>query len=368
MLMKGSIDKLTATGAVGWLYAPGMVEKPVVEAVLDGTVIGRSAAELYRPDLERVGFGDGRCGFEMSFQHPIEPEHLPFVAFRPDDSTLLLPMTSPSGFIELASSIIRAFPAAGRHRTILGGLWTDRTDAIKLLESRIAVGSCAAELKPMLQEIILHGYVVLQGALSPNGLSENALLEMEPALSSARGEKATGEIKAALSSLASAVFREPVVKLLRAIFDDFPVMYRLDFLRHLPRFTQASGIELLPSPAECLLLYFGSEKSPVQIELVRNSHELPELGSSGLSRWTPAGAGVFADLACPVGLSVEVLEIGPLDLVVVGPGLIHRIRQQQRIPLIRALCAPKRLTPLRFLAGEDGWVEVRHASGAAIRI
>src|SRR5690242_18946290 len=101
MTMKGSIDKLSCQGAVGWLRAPNLEANPVVQAFLRQQFLGDSLANLYRPDLEPVGFGDGRRGFEIRFDGTIQPADLPFIEIRPEGVDLGIPLTGVGGYIDL---------------------------------------------------------------------------------------------------------------------------------------------------------------------------------------------------------------------------------------------------------------------------
>lgn len=252
---------------------------------------------------------------------------------------------------------------------MLGGLWTDRLDAPQLMAGRIGVGACAAELQPALQELIRNGHVVLHNVLAPNGVSAKDLSNIEiatqPGSLDASGE---GKFKAALTGVAALLFRDPIVRLLRAVFDDHPVVYRLDRLSGERGFKQVSAVEALPSPAECVAVYVGNPGGTVRIDVMRDSHELPEFSASGQSRWTAAGASELAQFAAEAGLSIESFELDALDVAIVGPGLVHRVVASHEAPVLQAIAAPRRVTPTRFLSGDSSWTEAGHVSGARIRV
>jgi hypothetical protein len=146
------------------------------------------------------------------------------------------------------------------------------------------------------------------------------------------------------------------------------VAYRLDVLRGASAgFGQACSVEPLPSPGECALLYLAGAPG-ARVELVRDSHELAEFSQDGRSRWTVQGAAAVRDLVGSQGGSVEVLELEPADMVLVGPGAAHRVIAGEAAPVLRALLAPRRITPLRFLTGETSWLEGGHVSGARLRL
>ena len=152
VMIKGAVDRLDSDSAAGWLYGSDYTAPPIVRAFLHHDMIGESVADAHRPDLEQVGLGDGRCGFEIRFTRPIDPAYLPFVTVRPNDVDLHLPIPSSGlAYIDLINAVLVGYPSTGRSRSVLGGLWTDRLDAPQLLAGRIAVGATAAELQPALQ-------------------------------------------------------------------------------------------------------------------------------------------------------------------------------------------------------------------------
>ncbi len=368
VMIRGAVDRLDSDGAVGWLYGANYHQRPMVRAFLHQELIGECVADTYRNDLEQVGFGDGRCGFDIKFDRPIEPTYLPFVTIKPEDVDLLLPMPQiGEGYRDLIDLVVSGYPGAGRNRSVLGGLWIDRLDAPQLLSGRVAVGASPADLQPALQSLIRDGHVVLHNALAPNGVNARDLAAFRIAgnLDAAEDES---QHTSALTVMSALLFREQVVRLLRAVMDDHPVAYRFDLVSGTQDYLQASSIEDLPSPAECLALYMGNPNGAVRFDCVRDSHDLPEFGMTGLSRWTREGADEAARFAVSAGLSVHSLELDALDVALVGPGLMHRVIADADAPVLRVLLAPRRVTPKRFLRGSRSWSEVGHVSGARIRV
>ena len=367
VMLRGAVDRMDSEGVVGWLYGSSYTAPPIVRAFLHHDMIGESLAEGHRPDLEQVGFGDGRCGFEIRFNQPIDPTYLPFVTVKPADIDLQLPIpASLSAYIDPVRAGLAAHSGAGRPRSVLGGLWTDRLDAPQLLAGRVAVGTCAAELQPALQELIRNGHVVLHHVLAPHGVSAKNVTDFRTV--SGRPAEGDDRLQDALSGIAGLLFRKPVVRLLRAILDDQPVIYGLDTLSYTSPFAQASTFVDLPSPGECVALYVGNPDGLVRLDVVRDSHEMAEFDPDGRSRWTGAGTEALNRFVAEAGLSMEGLELDTLDLAIISPGLVHRVTASPDVPALRAVSAPRRVTPTRFLAGEGSWSEVKHASGARIRV
>ena len=55
MSLRGSVDSLDVEGASGWIFDTDGGRTVVVQAMLDGRVIGEAPAELPRPDLAAAG-------------------------------------------------------------------------------------------------------------------------------------------------------------------------------------------------------------------------------------------------------------------------------------------------------------------------
>ncbi|HEV7264996.1 MAG TPA: hypothetical protein VGN83_08780 [Falsiroseomonas sp.] len=363
MSIRGSVDSLTPGGAVGWAFDGRAGEQLVLQALCGGRIIGEATADRFRHDLAEAGLGDGHCGFELPFYEKLDPALLPFVALKPRGGDVELPRYAAAGFADFFRSLHARHPAAGRHRSVFGGLWTDRTDARRLLGGRIAAGTAPADLAGTLGTLIEGGYAVLRNALPPAGEVARAHLT---ASAPAQPILAEGEGRAALAALADLLFQEATLRPLRATLDDQPVCTRIVPARGIEHgFQQPSTAEALPSPAECLLLVaaIGGE---VTLDIVRDSHALPEFTADGRSRWTANSAEAPLDLALAQGLSIEQVELSPADIAIVGPGTLHRLRVEGEATALRAWVLPRRVTPARFLGGTAGTFSLRHPTGAML--
>ncbi|WP_270934833.1 hypothetical protein [Falsiroseomonas oryzae] len=364
MSIRGSIDSLTPEGAVGWAFDGRDGEQLVVQALCGGRIIGEAVADRHRHDLAEAGFGDGCCGFEIGFYEPVDPALLPFVSVRPRGGDVEFPRYAATGFADFFRSLHARHPAAGRHRSVFGGLWTDRTDARRLLAGRIAAGSVPAELAASLGALIEGGHVVLRNVLPTGGLTQaehDALARYEPG----QPITAEGEGRATLAVLAELLFRDATVRPLRAALDDNPVCTRVVPLRGIERgFRQGSTAEELPSPAECLVMV-AAAGGEVALDIVRDSHALPEFTPDGRSRWLAAPDAAL-ELAVEQGLSLDHVELSPTDVAIVGPGTLHRLRAEGGATALRAWVLPRRVTPSRFLVGNAGTFALRHPTGAML--
>jgi len=299
----------------------------------------------------------------MTFYEAVDPALLPFVSIRPRGGDVELPRYAMTGFGDFFRAVHARHPGAGRNRSVFGGLWTDRTDAAALLAGRVAAGTVPADAAPVVSALVAQGYAVLPKALA--GLPE-AEREAIAQFEAGRAIAAEGAGRAVLEALAALLFREPVLRPLRAILDDLPACTRVVPAQGVePGFLQPSTAEALPSPAECLVL-----ATPIggalTLDVVRGSHALPEFTADGRSRWIHAGIGAAQELALSQGLSVEQAEVMPGDLAIIGPGTLHRLRVAEGAAALRAWILPRRVTPTRFLTGEGGTFSLRHATGAVL--
>jgi glycosyltransferase involved in cell wall biosynthesis len=82
MSLTGGIDLLDRHGVQGWVYDPEQPDQPVALAVrVDGQVVARTLANLYRSDLEKAGYGSGRFGFALKLEglSPLKPHGIEIV-------------------------------------------------------------------------------------------------------------------------------------------------------------------------------------------------------------------------------------------------------------------------------------------------
>jgi O-antigen biosynthesis protein len=62
----GNVDIMTADELVGWAWDPDLPDEPITVEILDADKsIVSIDADIYRPDLETAGFGNGRHGFAV---------------------------------------------------------------------------------------------------------------------------------------------------------------------------------------------------------------------------------------------------------------------------------------------------------------
>jgi hypothetical protein len=369
MSMQGSIDLITPQGAVGWIFSPLAGDAIIVQARLQGRVIGEAVAERLRPDLAAAGLGDGHHGFEIVFVDELDPALLPGVTVNPAGGDVALPRTNLTGLQDFLASATSRFPAAGRNRSVHGGLWADRTDAARLLRGRIAAGATPAALLDPLRNFIEEGVAILAEAPARPA---SAALTLPPAgdlpLDQPLDPHASETARGVLEALAEVLFQPGPLGLLRGLLDDNPVVSRVVLTRGEDgRFDQPSTAEDLPSPAECVLAVIPmGAGAGCLLDVVRGSHTLPEFNAAGQSRWTTPGAAAVFALAA--GASVDSLLIEPGEIGVVSAGTLCRLQADAEGAALLAWCIPTRQTARRVLATGQRPFQVRHESGAMVAV
>jgi hypothetical protein len=208
MSIRGSLDVITPAGATGWAYAPEE-RFLTVQALLGHQVIGEAVANMHRADLAAAGIGDGNCGYAITFYEGLSPLHLPFVSVKPEGGDVELPRVTAAGFGEFFQALYRQWPASGRHRSVLGGLWTDRVDAAALLRGKRETGAIGAAAAGAVDDLIQAGMMLL--ALPPG----------RPGSWEDEGHTAEAGARRAFET---ALHAPEVVAALRVVLEDHPLV------------------------------------------------------------------------------------------------------------------------------------------------
>jgi hypothetical protein len=323
--IRGSVDAVTIKSATGWAYAQGRHDDILVQAVLSHEVIGDAVATDHRPDLAAVGMGKGNCGYTIEFYREIDPLYLPFISIKVDGGDIELPRAGQLGFADFLTAFHRAHPAAGRPRSALGGLWTDRTDATAILKSKMDIGQVTPEAG------LVVGQLVTQGI---------AIIEQEAA---APGEDMARNGTLSADRIAALVEDPLTLDVLRAIFDDHPLVLAAEtILGRDTLLAQPSAESGSPSPAECLVVAAPTAGAPITVEIVRDSHQLPEFTPAGILRWARNEVHAGVELAAAQRGLMMRYEVSPGAVAIVGPGTIYRLRCGGGADGLRLHCTPAR--------------------------
>jgi hypothetical protein len=330
MTIKGSVDQIGVKGVSGWIYNTADSRPMVVEAVLHHRIVGEALADNFRHDLAEVGMGDGRCGFAIEFPLPLDAAYLPFVSLRPSGGDVELTRTSLSGYADFLATLYKSNPIAGRTKSVYGGLWTDRTDALAILEGRRSIHAVDDRTAAAIERLIVHGHVVLD-------------------LPSSEGHHAfSRDFSSMERRVAHMLFQHNVDDTLKAIFDDRPVAIHGDvFYEAQSAFKQACTGRALASPLDCVALLSASGPSSSVIEFVRDSHNFPDFTVAGKARWLLGQEETALAHASAIGSAVEVIGLDGTQVVLVAAGTLFRCIQPSTDGTVEALCVPSRQTPLR---------------------
>ena len=319
MMIRGSVDTVTETAVTGWIYSLGRKAPITVQAILNHEILGDATASTHRPDLKEAGLGDGNSGFEIKLYRPIDPLYVPFLRVTVDGGDAELPRAPTFGLADFFRSLYAAHPMAGRHRSVFGGLWTDRTDAGAMLEGKVSVGQIDPEIAGLVADLIQHGFVSLPLAAEPmEHLWRESL------------EKQVGEV----------LIAAPTLELIRAAFEDNPMLLSPKWMTEgYSNFEQVSNRNPSTSPNECLEIIIPFGQATV-LDLVRGSHELPEFTLQGNSRWVTTLEEALIENAVPTNRLLTRKSLHPGAIGIVSPGTIFRLRPAYSC--LRVMCLPVR--------------------------
>jgi len=339
-MVRGSVDLVTVNEVHGWAYAGDRKGPVLVQAVLHHEIVGETTATIHRPDLAAAGLGDGNSGFVINLFRALDPLYLPFVVVKVNGGDAELPRSGMFGFQEFFAAHYALYPAAGRHRSLLGGLWTDRTDAGAVLRGKQAIGQVPLAAQGVLQSLVTVGH---------------ALIDM-PLLA---GEAA---FRTALPDALGTVLDDPALMApLQVILEDYPLVLQATWVTHSEGdFGQASLRNVTPSPAETLELVvpFGDS---VSLDVVRDSHKLPEYTPDGKSRWLTGGLAILGGAGW-----LDRIAPSPGQIFLVGAGTLYRITVAAGAAALRLSVAPARNLPVSLL--QSSAVEYIASGGARIVI
>ncbi len=326
MSIRGSLDFVTTEHASGWAFSPDSPDSIFVQAVLNGEIIGEGVADIFRDDLAAAGFGDGECGYTIQFNRHIDPLFLSFIAVRPDGGDAELPRWTPTGLVEFFSMFHRSHPAAGRHRSVFGGLWSHRIDAAAVLDGKLEIGQVTTDEATALGGLVRDGLTVVED-----------VAEL-PATADADEETI------------DQVLRGPLLRLLQLVLDDQPVVLKAEIANTTRPLAQPSTEMELPSPAECLLVVVPLGGAPVHVDALRQGHLLPEFNRDGVSRWVRPGVAAITEAADLENHGLlDRHAVPPGTAAIVDPGLLHALRYEGQARALRLLVVPTRGMPARLL-------------------
>ena len=221
----------------------------------------------------------------------------------------------------------------------------------------------SADMAVTLAAFLQAGFAVLEDVFLQ-------VADFAPSSGSGRSKGGSGKSTTSQSSfpqeLVSAVLQlKPVINLLHQLLEGPPLALSAQTVDGADDgFHQPSSLETLPSPAECLCLIVPLSEGSVELEVVRDSHQFPEFTAEGYSRWVNRPA-VATEIALREHGMVDRYAVQPGSVIVISPGLIHRVRTEPGKPATRILCTPSRHAPLERMM-ESASREVVLESGARV--
>jgi ectoine hydroxylase-related dioxygenase (phytanoyl-CoA dioxygenase family) len=188
-----------------------------------------------------------------------------------------------------------------------GGLWTDRRDAGDLIGRRAEAGAITETDAERLRHWVDHGYVVLPGGVEPEVCDrvraeldrafadgDERLLMTSPALQGLEPLRAGVDPERARvvdayvhhESAAAALFSKPIVRFLRTVFEDTPLLFQsLTFGKgSQQRMHQDTAFVVTTSPLEFAASWIALEDirpGSGELTYLDGSHRLPEYLFSG---------------------------------------------------------------------------------------
>ena len=147
MALNGGIDLLDRNGLQGWVQDPADPDNPVSILVkLDGVIVLRTLANLYRADLEKAGFGSGRHGFALKLENvtPFQAHSLEVVREEDDAPMPGTPRAipaSPDLTEELQDQLVSLLAHAESDETLRSWAAFLAGQADKLLQRRADIAS-----------------------------------------------------------------------------------------------------------------------------------------------------------------------------------------------------------------------------------
>jgi phytanoyl-CoA hydroxylase len=172
---EGYVDADTSDWLSGWVWDRQRPNEPIaIEVYVDGRRAATAVADLYRPDLEAAGKGDGRHAFRIPLPPLLADGGAHGVEVRAAESGASLPRSgsAPPAAVP-AGGGLEAWGrshAGARYHSRFGGLWTDLANAPDVIRGKRALGWISEAEAEALRRWVEDGFVVLEQAVPPEAL------------------------------------------------------------------------------------------------------------------------------------------------------------------------------------------------------
>jgi phytanoyl-CoA hydroxylase len=320
---EGYLDRIVSGWVCGWAWDSALPEDAVeIDVYVDGVRHTTASAELYRPDLETAGKGNGRHAFEVDLSERLRDEQEHQVSVRYARTAFDLrgsPQRVTAGpGIDAAGSEVggRGQPLGTTFRSRFGGLWTDLSNAANLIDGKAALGWITREEADALRRWLEDGYVILPQAV-PHDLIDRLEADVEEIW---EGKSATRcfvefyegrhlvhypagprfktqpckllHLYAHLDSVRRVVFAEPILRLLTLVFERPVLAFQSLYFRWGSRqdIHQDTAFVKVSSPLELAASWVALEDiqpNSGELEYFVGSHKLDDYLFEGCYKWMP---------------------------------------------------------------------------------
>ncbi len=161
----GHIDRADDQMVEGWIHCratPG--HRFVLQVFAGSKLLGETAADQFRQDLQDAGLGDGHCAFSFRLPGLVPRDMLRDIRLRVVNSKVfLLPEADTNhGTLEEADA---APPPAAEMRSRPEGLWIDRPDWLDRMADKHRRGELSGEMSTSIFRFVRDGYLVIRNAV-----------------------------------------------------------------------------------------------------------------------------------------------------------------------------------------------------------
>jgi phytanoyl-CoA hydroxylase len=326
--IKGHIDRCDKERLEGWVFSAAEPLKQFTLQIFTGDLLlGETAADRLRPDLQAAGYGSGRCAFSYQMPHFLPKGALKNIRMRitdsiawmlPDKETTRDPDPEPD---EEAATEPGAAPAPQPFVSKFGGLWIDRTDWIDRLSTKHRKGEINDDLAMSIFRFVRDGHLVFRSAVpqaivnalndaiervwnnAPKGQMietfepDGAIRIIPPDIAFREGRTKLLDLYAFSNAARRAIAAPALIAFLAAIFEDTPKVFQSLTLWNgspQPMHKDSAYVKIEPNPMAMAATWLALEDvrpGTGEPEYYVGSHRAPDYMFRGMSKWMEGYAG-----------------------------------------------------------------------------
>ena len=321
---EGYVDRIENGWVFGWAWNSEMPNGPIqVDIYVDGEREASALANLYRPDLEAAGKGNGRHGFEVQI-----PERVQYG--QPHQINVYISGTNQDLYGSPQSTSLEAKTAAvlataqthgntqamgPTYRSRFGGLWPDLSNARDVIDGKATLGWISSEEAELLKHWVADGFVILPQVV-PHELIDNLDADVEKIWNGASSARCYVEyfeagsvihraglrfkdkraklldLYASLESARQIVFNKAILRFLSLLFERPILAFQCLYFRWGSRQAvhQDTAFVKVSSPLEFAASWIALEDirpNSGELEYYKGSHKLDEYLFEGQHKWMP---------------------------------------------------------------------------------